>query len=37
MDEGENIAIQYGCDKSAPIDLIGYPMNVAAKITSLTG
>ena len=37
IDEGENLAIQYEFDKSAPIDLIGYPMNVAAKITSLTG
>ncbi|MDW3605231.1 MAG: adenylate/guanylate cyclase domain-containing protein [Nitrososphaeraceae archaeon] len=37
MNEGENLAIQYGYDKSAPIDLIGYPMNVAAKMTSLTG
>jgi class 3 adenylate cyclase len=37
IDEGENLVIQYGYDKSAPIDLIGYPMNVAAKITSLTG
>jgi class 3 adenylate cyclase len=36
IDEGENAIIQYGYDKSAPIDLIGYPMNVAAKITSLT-
>ena len=36
IDEGENLAIQYGYDKSAPIDLIGYPMNVAAKMTSLT-
>jgi class 3 adenylate cyclase len=37
IDEGENLAIQYEFDKSAPIDLIGYSMNVAAKITSLTG
>jgi adenylate cyclase len=37
IDEGENLVIQYGYDKSSPIDLIGYPMNVAAKITSLTG
>jgi class 3 adenylate cyclase len=37
IDEGENLAIQYEFDKSAPIDLIGYPMNVAAKMTSLTG
>lgn len=36
IDEGENAVIQYGFDKSAPIDLIGYPMNVTAKITSLT-
>lgn len=36
MDEGENLALQYGFDKSAPIDLIGYPMNVAAKMNSLT-
>ena len=37
IDQGENLVIQYEFDKSAPIDLIGYPMNVAAKITSLTG
>jgi adenylate cyclase len=37
IDEGENLAIQYEFDKNAPIDLIGYPMNVAAKMTSLTG
>ena len=37
IDEGENLAIQYEFDKSAPIDLIGYPMNVTAKMTSLTG
>ena len=37
IDEGENLAIQYEFDKSSPIDLIGYPMNVAAKMTSLTG
>jgi len=37
IDEGENLVIQYGYDKSAPIDLIGYPINVAAKMESLTG
>jgi class 3 adenylate cyclase len=37
IDEGENLAIKYEFDKSAPIDLVGYPMNIAAKITSLTG
>ena len=36
IDEGENVAIQYGFDKSSPIDLLGYPMNVGAKMTSLT-
>lgn len=36
MDKGKVIVIQYGYDKSAPIDLIGYPMNVAAKMNSLT-
>jgi hypothetical protein len=30
------LAIQYEFDKNAPIDLIGYPMNVAAKVTSFT-
>ena len=36
IDEGENLVIQYEFDKSAHIDLIGYPMNVAVKMTSLT-
>lgn len=36
MTEGENVVIQYGKDKSSQIDLIGYVMNVTAKITSLT-
>jgi adenylate cyclase len=34
--EGENVVIQYGRDKSSQIDLIGYVMNVASKITSIT-
>ncbi|HVX02951.1 MAG TPA: adenylate/guanylate cyclase domain-containing protein [Nitrososphaera sp.] len=37
MDVGENVIVQYGHDKSSPIDILGYSMNVAAKITSLTG
>ena len=37
VDEGENIVVQYGYDKSSPIDLLGYCMNVTAKIMSLTG
>jgi class 3 adenylate cyclase len=36
MDVGENVIVQYGHDKSSPIDILGYCMNVAAKITSLT-
>ena len=36
IDEGENVVVQYGYDKSSPIDILGYSMNVAAKITSLT-
>ena len=36
MAEGENVVIQYGKDKSSQIDLIGYIMNVTAKITSIT-
>ncbi|MEO9295727.1 MAG: adenylate/guanylate cyclase domain-containing protein [Nitrososphaera sp.] len=37
VDEGENVIVQYGHDKSSPIDILGYCMNIAAKITSLTG
>jgi adenylate cyclase len=33
MDEGENVV---GYDQSSPIDILGYSMNVAAKITSMT-
>ena len=36
MAEGENVVVQYGYDRSSQIDLIGYGMNVAAKITALT-
>ena len=36
MAEGENIVIQYGKDNSSQIDLIGYIMNVASKMTSIT-
>jgi class 3 adenylate cyclase len=36
MDEGENVIVQYGHDLSSPIDILGYSINVAAKITSLT-
>src|SRR5919106_4537834 len=36
IDEGENVIVQYGYDQSSPIDILGYGMNVAAKITSIT-
>jgi adenylate cyclase len=36
IDEGENAVIQYGYEKNSPIDILGYSMNVASKITSLT-
>jgi adenylate cyclase len=36
-DEGDNnVVVQYAYDKSSQIDILGYTMNVAAKITSLT-
>jgi adenylate cyclase len=37
VDEGENVIVQYGHDRSSPIDILGYCMNIGAKITSLTG
>ena len=36
IDEGEDVVVQYGYDKSSLIDILGYSTNVAAKITSLT-
>ena len=36
VDEGENVIVQYGHDKNSPIDIMGYCMNIAAKITSIT-
>jgi adenylate cyclase len=37
MDAGESVVVQYGYDRSSQIDLLGYTMNIAGKITSLTG
>ncbi len=37
IDEGENVVVQYGYDRSSQIDILGYTMNVTAKITSITG
>jgi class 3 adenylate cyclase len=36
IDEGESVIIQHGHDESSHIDILGYCMNRAAKITSLT-
>ena len=36
IDEGENVIVQYGHEKSSPIDVLGYCMSIAAKITSIT-
>jgi adenylate cyclase len=36
IDEGENVIVQYGNDKSSLIDILGYSMSITAKITSLT-
>ena len=37
IDEGENVVVQYGYDRSSQIDILGYTINVTAKITSITG
>jgi adenylate cyclase len=37
IDAGENAIVQYGYDQNSPIDILGYSMNIASKITSLTG
>jgi adenylate cyclase len=36
LDEGENVIVQYGHDKSSLIDILGYSMSISAKITSLS-
>ena len=36
IDVGEVAVVQYAYDRSSQIDILGYTMNVAAKITSLT-
>jgi class 3 adenylate cyclase/ferritin-like metal-binding protein YciE len=37
IDAGENAIVQYGYAQDSPIDILGYGMNIASKITSLTG
>ncbi len=36
IDEGQNIIVQYGNDRSSLIDILGYSMSITAKITALT-
>jgi class 3 adenylate cyclase len=36
IDEGENTIVQYGHEKSSPIDILSYCMSIASKITSIT-
>jgi class 3 adenylate cyclase len=36
IDEGENVIVQYGHDKSSLIDILGYCMSITAKLTALT-
>src|ERR687883_1899394 len=36
IDEGENVIVQYGHDKSSLIDILGYSMSITAKLTALT-
>jgi hypothetical protein len=37
IDPGENAIVQFGYEHLSPIDVLGYTMNIASKITSLTG
>ena len=36
IDEGENVIVQYGHDRSSFIDILGYCMSITSKLTSLT-
>jgi adenylate cyclase len=36
IDEGKNVIVQYGHEKRSLIDILGYCMSIAAKITSIT-
>ena len=36
IDAGENAIVQFGYDQRSPIDMLGYGMNVASKIMSIT-
>ncbi len=36
IDEGENVVVLYGQDKSSLVDILGYCMSIASKMTSIT-
>ncbi|HYG00662.1 MAG TPA: adenylate/guanylate cyclase domain-containing protein [Candidatus Saccharimonadales bacterium] len=36
IDAGESAIVQFGYDQRSPIDILGYGMNVASKIMSIT-
>lgn len=37
IDAGENAIVQYGYEQNSLIDILGYSMNIASKIMSITG
>ena len=37
IDTGENAIVQFGYEQRSPIDILGYGMNIASKIMSITG
>jgi adenylate cyclase len=37
IDTGENAIVQFGYEQHSPIDILGYSMNIASKIMSITG
>src|SRR3954447_1830110 len=37
IDAGENAIVQFGYEQQSPIDILGYSMNIASKIMSITG
>jgi len=36
IDEGENVVVLYGQDKSSSIDILGYCISITSKITAIT-
>lgn len=36
IDEGENVVVLYGQDKSSSIDILGYCISITSKITTIT-